>query len=50
MALSVEGAEVVLGAVRLDFQVVGDGFASFAVAEDHFVFGVFELKTLQHMK
>src|SRR5512135_1340972 len=49
VAHGVESAEVVLGAVRLNFQVVGDGVASFAVAEDHFVFGVFELEALQHV-
>ena len=48
VTLSMEGAEVVLGAVGRDFQVVGDDFAVLPVAEDHFVFGVFELKTPQH--
>jgi len=43
-----EGAQAVFGAVRLDFQVVSDGFAVLPVAEDHFVFGVFELKATQH--
>jgi len=50
VTLSMEGAEVVLGAVGLDFQVVGDDFAVLPVAEDHFVFGVFELKTPQHVE
>jgi len=39
-----------LGAVLLDFQVVGNGFAVLPVAEDHFVFGVFKLEALQHVK
>ncbi len=48
VAHGVEGAEAVLSAVRFNFEVVRDGFASFAVAEDHFVFGMFELKATQH--
>jgi hypothetical protein len=43
-----EGAQAVFGSVRLGFQVVGGGFAVLPVAKDHFVFGVFELKTPQH--
>ena len=48
VTLSMESTQAVFGSVRLDFQVVGDGFAVLPVAEDHFVFGVFELKTPQH--
>jgi hypothetical protein len=44
-----KGAETVLGAVGFNFQVVGDGFAALAVAQDHFIFGVFELEALQHV-
>jgi hypothetical protein len=50
VTLSMEGAQAMLGAVLLDFQVVGNGFAVLPVAEDHFVFGVFELKTPQHVE
>ncbi len=48
VAHRVECAEAVLGAVRFDLQVVGDGLALRPVAEDHLVFGVFELEALQH--
>ena len=48
VTLSMEGAQAVFGAVRLNFEVVGDGFAFRSVAKDHFVFGVFELKATQH--
>jgi len=50
VAHGVEGAEGMFGAVRFNFQVVGDGFAIRPIAEDHFVVGVFELKVLQHGK
>jgi hypothetical protein len=45
---SMEGAQAVFGSVRLNFEVIGDGFAFRPIAKDHFVFGVFEQEALQH--
>ena len=48
VTLSMESAQAVFGSVRFYIDVFRDGFAVLPVAEDHFVFGVFELKTPQH--
>ena len=42
IAHRVKGAEAELGAVRFNFQVVGDGVAALPVAKDNFLFGVFK--------
>lgn len=50
LAHGMEGAQAVLRAISLYLQIIGDRFASLSVAQDHFIFGVFELKTAQHVK
>jgi len=49
VAHGVERAEAMFGSVSFYFEVVGDGFAFWPIAQDHFVFGVFELEALQHV-
>ena len=46
----VKGTEGMFSSVVLDLKVVGGGIALRPVAKDHFVFGVFELEALQHVK